>query len=395
MAFGIIDTSTLTAIANAIRAKLGVQTTYKPSEMATAIGQISSGITPTGTKEITANGTNIDVASYAYADVAVPNSYAAGDEGKVVSNGALVSQSSSSVTTNGTVNTTLIDSLTVAVPASAVDSGTKSITANGSNQDVVGYAAVDVAVPNSYSQNDEGKVVSNGALVAQTSDTVTTNDTYDTTLINSLTVNVSGGVSITDGIVITEWDTAGTRPKAVEIYGNVPNYMFGQYNNAYSLGINLTSVTFHNTEIIGYGAFQRAGLSSITIPDSVNSIGEQCFRGQTALAHYVHENARDLYGYNKPAVKALNYGLSHLEDMQLGAMGKPVTALYKNAFANNQVPSTAVFTIYTTGNNVNTILAGMRVYLTTQQIVFKASESTTYNGNSYSAGDTMLTSTPS
>lgn len=49
------------------------------------------------------------------------------------------------------------------------------------------------AIPNSYSQSDEGKVVSNGALVAQTSDTVTANDTYDTTLINSLTVNVSGG----------------------------------------------------------------------------------------------------------------------------------------------------------------------------------------------------------
>lgn len=116
MGFGIIDTSTLTAIANAIRSKLGVQTTYKPSEMATAIGQISSGgITPTGTKEITANGTNIDVASYAYADVAVPNSYSQSDEGKVVSNGALVAQSSDSVTQNGTVDTTLINSLTVNV----------------------------------------------------------------------------------------------------------------------------------------------------------------------------------------------------------------------------------------------------------------------------------------
>ncbi len=83
--------------------------------------------------------------------------------------------------------------VTVAVPASAVDSGTKSITANGNNQDVVGYAAVNVNVPNTYSAGDEGKVVSNGALVAQTSDTVTANDTYDTTLINSLTVNVSGG----------------------------------------------------------------------------------------------------------------------------------------------------------------------------------------------------------
>lgn len=73
MGYGIIDTSTLTAIADAIRGKLGVQTTYKPGQMAEAIESISGGgITPTGTKQITTNGTGIDVASYAYVDVAVP-----------------------------------------------------------------------------------------------------------------------------------------------------------------------------------------------------------------------------------------------------------------------------------------------------------------------------------
>lgn len=46
-----------------------------------------------------------------------------------------------------------------------------------------------------FSAADEGKVVSNGALVSQTSATYTENDTYDTTLINSVTVNVSGGVT--------------------------------------------------------------------------------------------------------------------------------------------------------------------------------------------------------
>lgn len=55
------------------------------------------------------------------------------------------------------------------------------------------YSPVVVNVPNTYSAGDEGKVVSNGALVSQSSDTVTQNGTVDTTLINSLLVNVSGG----------------------------------------------------------------------------------------------------------------------------------------------------------------------------------------------------------
>lgn len=147
-------------------------------------GQIKVGpippeyIIPTGTKSISANGTGIDVKAYEKVDVAVPG---------ITPSGTLA------IATNGSHDVTNYATASVSVPASAVDTGTKSITANGNGQDVVGYAAVNVNVPNSYAAADEGKVVSNGALVAQTSDTVTTNDTYDTTLINSLTVNVSGG----------------------------------------------------------------------------------------------------------------------------------------------------------------------------------------------------------
>lgn len=73
----------------------------------------------------------------------------------------------------------------------------KTISANGTydpeDDSADGYDGVTVAVPNSYGQGDEGKVVSNGALVAQTTHAeITENGTYDITTNNSVTVNVSG-----------------------------------------------------------------------------------------------------------------------------------------------------------------------------------------------------------
>lgn len=86
-------------------------------EAISGIAANSSGLVkPTGTKSITANGSNIDVAAYAKANVNVP--------------------------------------------ASAVVSGTKNITANGTNIDVTNYAAVDVAVQ-STEYEGEIKIVNN------------------------------------------------------------------------------------------------------------------------------------------------------------------------------------------------------------------------------------------
>lgn len=74
---------------------------------------------------------------------------------------------------------------------------TKTINTNGtydaSDDDADGYSEVTVSVPNTYAAGDEGKVVSSGALVTQTAATYTANSVYDTTLIDEVTVNVSGG----------------------------------------------------------------------------------------------------------------------------------------------------------------------------------------------------------
>ena len=75
--------------------------------------------------------------------------------------------------------------------------GTKTITTNNtydaSDDNLDGYSSVTVNVPNTYVAGDEGKVVSNGALVSQTSATVNQNGTIDTTLINSVEVDVPTG----------------------------------------------------------------------------------------------------------------------------------------------------------------------------------------------------------
>lgn len=157
-----------------------------------------------GEKIITQNGVydaeDDWLEGYSSVNVNVQNSYTSSDEGKVVNNGSLVSQTSATYTTNNTYDTTLINSVTVNVSGGITPTGTKqiSISSNGTTtEDVTNYAnaEISIAVPNSYSASDEGKVVSSGALVSQTSDTVTTNGTVDTTLINSLTVSVPTGGS--------------------------------------------------------------------------------------------------------------------------------------------------------------------------------------------------------
>lgn len=123
-----------------------------------------------GSKTITANGTysasSDGLDGYDEVTANVPNTYAAGDEGKVVSNGALVAQTSVTKTANGTYDTTLNNEVVVAVPGATL--GTKSITANGtydaSDDSLDGYSSVTVNV-------------SGGAVLGTKS--ITANGTYN------------------------------------------------------------------------------------------------------------------------------------------------------------------------------------------------------------------------
>lgn len=75
----LVEESNLTAIAGAIRQKLGVQTTYKPSQMATAIGQIH-GEPVLETLTANTNGSyspSTGKDGFSAVTVNVPNTYAA------------------------------------------------------------------------------------------------------------------------------------------------------------------------------------------------------------------------------------------------------------------------------------------------------------------------------
>ena len=148
--------------------------------------------------DLTASGATVTAPS-GYYESSASKSVASGTEGTPTASKGSVSNHSVAVTPSVTNTTGYIEGGTktgtaVTVSASELVSGTKSVTANGT-EDVTNYASVNVNVANSYSASDEGKVVNNGALVSQTSATYTTNGTYDTTTKNEVVVNVSGGGS--------------------------------------------------------------------------------------------------------------------------------------------------------------------------------------------------------
>ena len=108
---------------------------------------------------VTQNGTITAPSGKAYSpvNVAVPNSYSAGDEGKVVSNGALVAQTAhATVTENGTIDTTLNNSVVVDVPQGGGGGSVASNAVNFRDYDgtiVAAYSAADFAVLTAFPAN--------------------------------------------------------------------------------------------------------------------------------------------------------------------------------------------------------------------------------------------------
>lgn len=166
MSKALITESNLTDIADAIRAKLGVETTYRPGDMAAAIGSIETPNLEALT--VTQNGSyspSTGKNGFSGATVNVPNSYAASDEGKVVSSGALVAQTAraSEITSNGTYDTTINNSVTVNVSGGGgnviqgTDIPTSNIGENGNYYYKGEYQESTLGFTGSFSSGNSGQ----------------------------------------------------------------------------------------------------------------------------------------------------------------------------------------------------------------------------------------------
>lgn len=193
----------------------------------------------------------------------------------------------------------------------------KNITQNGTySEEGKAYSPVNVLVPNSYSAGDEGKVVSNGALVAQSSQNIDTNGTYDTTLKDEIVVNVSGGGGgDTLNKLIDRSITSITIPSGVTSIGD---YAFRGCSA-------LTSITIPNgvTSIEDYAFTGLSSLTSISIPSGVTRIGNYSFQSCSVISSIALPNSVTYIG---------NYAFNGCKGLTAFTIPSSVTNIGNNAF---------------------------------------------------------------
>lgn len=234
----------------------------------------------------------------------------------------------------------------------------------------------------------------------------------DTTLSDAVAslADGYGGGGISDGYEITALDVDGF-PTAVDHYGTeVHRQQYWNRTGSDGFWHNLTSITFKDVVTsIGASAFYSCvdlttidvknivsvagtgfqlctSLTSLDFP-KLTSVGQGAFLGCTAV---INASFPMLTNCN---VQRVLRGCLALENVQLGSIGHGVTTLH-NLFFEQDTQTSLTITIYTTGSYADTLVTNARNSATNATIVIKASEATTYNGTSYSAGDTILTSTP-
>lgn len=253
-----------------------------------------------------------------------------------------------------------------------------------------------------------------------------------------------GGDAITDGIVVTARDAEGYAT-VVDFYGHqICVEQFGCQYEADNPFRRLAKVNAKQTiTAIGPRAFHNnVSLQELTGVDfgAITSIGEKAFFNAQLLALgdvdlalvTAYPNGgifQNCGGITKLTVHAdgnIHYNLcnncSSLTDIvidgsvaftegstassyaalgrntalvncKIGGVGKPCTRTSKTTFSDC-TNKNLVVEIYVAGADADTAVSNIRNGAINATIIIKAAEDTTYNGATYAAGDTILTSTP-
>lgn len=248
------------------------------------------------------------------------------------------------------------------------------------------------------------------------------------------------GATITDGIIVKSRDENGLAT-SIDVYGSEIYYRQFYSGSQYTVGafdgwnnvqtVNIVSATkignfamgamqqlqaisgLENVQEIGNNAFFGSGAASngfsviapkctTMLPNAFldSGINYAEFVNLTQLNNGTFTNCSKLVTAKFPKVTQLGTytarlftGCTALKTVEIGSVGYGVVGIAEAMIFNNCTQSDLTITIYTNGAKVDLILARVRNDATNATIIIKAAEATTYNDQSFAAGDTIITST--
>lgn len=230
-------------------------------------------------------------------------------------------------------------------------------------------------------------------------------DPYDATVI--------GNVSFT-AMLMTGINRNSNRQKIKTInYIGVGNNSYVVPENFCAKETSLTTITLPvNTVKISQFAFNGCtALTTINNLSNVTEIGTRAFSSvpieTLILPSVISFPADDVFteftGKNIYLLSAQSYRNSTfknctlLENVQLGSIGHPVTNVTggsSNGAFYGCTQGGLTITCYAQDTYIDTAITNIRNCATNAVIIIKAPSGLTYNGNSYDAGDTVVTSNP-